>query len=96
MDPNVVTAVIYDIQKEYGKTDTVTFTFGKVHNYLGIKIDFSSPEKLEISMDESIFDIIYDAPDDMIGEAVTPAGDQIFQVNGEEPIYLDDKVAVDF
>ena len=32
VDPNVVTAIIADIQKEYGKTDTVTFTCGKVHN----------------------------------------------------------------
>ena len=46
VDPNVVIAVIADIQKEYGKTDTVTFTRGKVHNYLGMKIDFSAQEKV--------------------------------------------------
>ena len=84
LDPNVVTDVIADIQKEYGKTYTVTFTRGKVHNYLGMKIDFSAPEKLEITMNDSIFDIINDAPDDMIGEAVTPAGDHLFQVNEED------------
>ena len=44
--PNDVIAVIADIQKEYGKTDTFTFTRGKVHNYLGMKIDFSAPEKV--------------------------------------------------
>ena len=43
MDPNVVTAVIADIQKEYSNTDTDMFTYGKLHNYLGMKIDFSAP-----------------------------------------------------
>ena len=44
--PNVLIAVIADIQKEYGKTDNFTFTRGKLHNYLGMKIDFSAPEKV--------------------------------------------------
>ena len=43
VDPNVVTAVIADIQKEYDKNDTVTFTRGKVHNCLGMKFYFSPP-----------------------------------------------------
>ena len=66
VDPDFVTAVISDIQKEYVNTDTVTFTHGKVHNYLGMKIDFSAPEKVEITMNDTIFDILDDAPDDMI------------------------------
>ena len=41
VDPNVVTTVKYDTQKDYGKSNTVTFTRGKVHNYLGMEIDFS-------------------------------------------------------
>ena len=89
MEPNVVTAVIADIQKEYRKTDTVTFTRGKLHNYLGVKIDFSAPEKVEITMNGCIFDILEDAPDAMIGKAVTPAGAHLFQVNEEDPIPLD-------
>ena len=46
-----------------------------------MKIYFSSPEKVEITMNDFIFDILDDAPDDMIGEAVTPAGAFPFQVN---------------
>ena len=67
MDPNFVTSVIADIHKEYVKTDTVMFTRGKVHNYLGMKIDLSASEKVEITMNDSIFDILDDAPDDIIG-----------------------------
>ena len=96
VDPNVVTAVIADIQKEYGKTDTVTFTHGKVHNYLGMKIDFSAPEKVEITMNDSIFDILDDTPDDMIGGAVTPAGAHFFQVNEEGPISICYKAELEF
>ena len=46
-------------------------------------------------MNDSIFDILDDAPDEMIGEAVTPAGAHLFQVNEEEHISLDDKEKVE-
>ena len=61
-----------------------------------MKIDFSAPEKAEINMNDSIFYIIDDAPDDMIGEVVTPAGAHLFQVNEEDPISLDDKSVLEF
>ena len=93
---NDVIAVIADIQKEYGNTDTVTFTRGKVHNCLGMKIYFSAPDKVEITINNYIFDIINDAPDGMLGEAVITTGAHLFQVNKEDPIYLDDKAAVEF
>ena len=47
-------------------------------------------------MNNSIFDILDDAHDEIIGEAVTPAGAYIFQVNEEETISPDDKVVVEF
>ena len=60
-----------------------------------IKIYFSAPEKVEITTDDSIFDILDDSPDEMIGEAVTAAGAHLFQVNEEDPISLDDKAEVE-
>ena len=47
-------------------------------------------------MNNSIFDIINNAPDGMNGEAVTPAGSHLFQVNEEDHISLDYKVEVEF
>ena len=79
-DPKVVSAAVAEIHKKYGKTDTVTFTHGKAQNYRGIKIYFSSPERVEITINDSIFDILDDALDDIIGEAVTPAGAHLFRV----------------
>ena len=61
-----------------------------------MKIDFSAPDKVEITINDSIFDIIDDAPNGMIGESVTPAGAHPFQVNEEDPISLDEKAAVEF
>ena len=61
-----------------------------------MKIDLSAPEKVEINMNDSIFDILDDAPNDMIGEDVTPKGAHLFQVNEEDPISIDDKEAVEF
>ena len=40
----------------------------------------------------NIFDILDDAPDGMI----TPAGDHIFQVNEQDPIFLNEMVEVEF
>ena len=47
-------------------------------------------------MNDSIFNILDDKPDDMIGEATIPAGAHFLKFNEEEPIYLHDKAAVDF
>ena len=59
-----------------------------------MKIDFFAPEKVEITMNDSIFDIFDDSFNDMIGKAATPASAHLFQVNEEEHISLDDKMAV--
>ena len=61
-----------------------------------MKIDFSAPEKVGITLKNSIIGILDDAPDNMIGEAVTPVGAHPFQVNEEDPINLDNKSAMEF
>ena len=71
------------------------FTRVKVYNYLDIKNYLSAPEKVDITMNNSIFDIFDDDPNDTIGEAVTPAGDHLFQVNEEDHISLYDKEVAD-
>ena len=85
----IISLQFTDIQKSVDSTEslkTQDVTRGKVHNYLGMKIDFSAPDKLEITMNDSNFDILDDAPNDMIEEAVTPADAHLFQVNEEDPI----------
>ena len=43
VDSNILYRVLADIDTEYGKIAKMTITQGKIHNYLGIIIDYSSP-----------------------------------------------------
>ena len=50
VDPDVVSSVLADIDAEYGEISKMTITRGKVHKYLGMNIDYSSPGKVIFSM----------------------------------------------
>ena len=41
MDEKVLDGVLDAISRRYGKEDTLTITRGKVHDYLGMQIDYS-------------------------------------------------------
>jgi hypothetical protein len=45
-DPSVVEALIYLLNKEYGKINSLVSTRGKVHEYLGMTLDFSEEGKI--------------------------------------------------
>ena len=76
-------------QSKFGKEAPLTITHGKVHEYLGMKINFSAPGKVQFTMEEFVKGVIDEAPDDMKGESPTPAPNQLFTVNTESPIMLD-------
>ncbi len=40
-DPNTITEVLQIIDKRYGKVVLITMMHGKVHNYLGMVLDYS-------------------------------------------------------
>ena len=80
VDPAVVSRVLADIDAEYGKISKMTIMRGKVHKYLGISIDYSSPGKLIFYMIDYIGKIIDDIPEDMKGESVTPASHHLFDI----------------
>ena len=65
-------------------------TRGKVHDYLGIKIDCSQPGKVMITMFDYIDNMLKDLPTDMDGVAITPAANHLFTVNTTNPNTLDD------
>ena len=58
----------------------MTITRGKVHKYLGMNIDYSSPGKLIFSMINYIGKMIDDIPKYMKGEPATPAAHQLFDI----------------
>jgi hypothetical protein len=89
VDPKVVTTVIADLQSEFGQEAPLTITRGRVHEYLGMTIDYRTPGKVKVTMTDYIQGMLKELPSDMDGESITPAGNHLFQVNKKDPEYLD-------
>jgi hypothetical protein len=96
VDPNVVTEVITWLDGEFGKEAPLTKTRGKVHDYLGMTLDFSVPGKVGISMIDYIKGMLRELPDDMAGEAATPASNHLFEVNEQSGNMQLDAATADF
>ena len=62
VDPDIVSRVLAYIDVEYGNISKMTITRGKIHKYLGMNIDYSSPVKLIFSVVDYIRKILYDIP----------------------------------
>jgi hypothetical protein len=81
VDPLVLEEIIRKISERYGKEDPVTVNRGKTHDYLGMKIDFSEPGKVKITMEQFIENILCEVPASMSGTAATPAANHLFEIN---------------
>jgi len=68
-----VTGVIEQLNLEFGALSPLTVTRGKMHEYLGMTLDYSTPGKVRISMTDYITSMLDELPDDMDGVAATPA-----------------------
>ena len=80
VDPVVISSVLSDIDAEYGKIAKMTIMRGKVHKYLSMTIDYSSPGKLILYIINYIGKIIGNIPKDMKGGSATPAAHQLFGI----------------
>ena len=69
VDPAVVSSVLADNDAEYGKIAKMTIMRGKVHKYLRMTIDYSSPCKVILSMIDYIGKMLDNIPEDMKGES---------------------------
>ena len=77
----VLDEVIANLNKWYGKIAPLTVTCSKVHDYLGMTIDYSIPGKVIIHMDNYAKGILDEAPADMDGVVLTPVVEHLFDVN---------------
>jgi hypothetical protein len=84
----VVTDIIDKLSKEFGNEAPLTVRRGKVHEYLGMTLDYSKNGKVKIIMDEYINKILEHVPSDMDGISPTPAGNYLFNVNNTNPVHL--------
>ena len=88
-DPSVVDDVINNINAVYGEIQEITVKRGKGHDYLGMDVNLETKEKVKISMKKYIKDMLEELPKDMNGVSATPAAKHLFEVNEENPKYLD-------
>ena len=95
VDSKVVDQIIAMLDAEFGKETPMNKSRGKVHDYLGMILDFSTPGELTVDMVDYIKSIIADMPKDMEGKAKTPAGCHLFKVN-DNPVLLDKEKSVIF
>ena len=92
VDSKVVDQVIEMLDDEFGKETPMNKSRGKVHDYLGMILDFSKPGELTIDMIDYIKTIIAGMPKDMEGTAKIPAGSHLFKVS-DNPVLLDKETA---
>ena len=77
----VVDNVIEMLDEEFGNEMPLTVTHGKVHDYLGMLLDFSTPGEVTVDMVEYVKTIISEMPEEMAGTTATPAAAHLFKTN---------------
>jgi hypothetical protein len=92
VNDEVIENVISTLSERYGKEAPLVVTRGKVHDYLGMTLEFSVEGKVKVIMKDYIQDMLDELPSDMDGESVTPAGEHLFTAN-ENPVPLDEATA---
>ena len=72
--------VILGTEDQYGKVAPITTSLGKVHNYLGMLLDFSSKDKAGITIPKHTQRTLGISLTDMHGLTLTPDANNLFQV----------------
>jgi hypothetical protein len=84
VDADVVTDVIKTIDTAFGVETPITINRGKVHDYLGMTLDYTEDGKVSVKMLDYVEGMLEAASVEMRGEAATPAGEHLFVVNEDE------------
>jgi hypothetical protein len=92
VDPTVVQSLLDLLNGEYGKINPLVTTHGNQHDYLGMTLDYSEDGKVKIIMTDYIEKMLDELPDDMDGEAGTPASLHLFSIR-DDPVLLDTPTA---
>ena len=81
-DNPAVTSFLKWVTDTYGKIGEVKVTRGKIHEYLGIKLDYSVPGQVTVDMVDYIQSMLNSFPEeDLKGSKVsTPWGENLFKV----------------
>jgi hypothetical protein len=83
VDTKVVDSLIDDLDHEFGKETPLSKSRGKIHDYLGMTLDFSINGQVMVTMINYIKMICMDLPKEMVGSATTPAASHLFRIDNE-------------
>ena len=78
VDKSVLEWVISKLTEKYGRETPLSVQRGRIHEYLGMTIDFTTTSKVKFTMDDYITRLLDEAPADMSGTVTTPAANYLF------------------
>jgi len=73
--------IIAHINSNFGKESPITTTGGKLLEYLGTTLEYTSNNKVKISMYKYMDNMLTELPADMNGMVRTPAANHLFNIN---------------
>ena len=76
---SVVDEMIESLRSEFGTVGELSITRGKVHDYLGMELDFSDEGSFTVNMEKYFDEVLKDLLEDMDGTAVTPVAEHLFK-----------------
>jgi Reverse transcriptase (RNA-dependent DNA polymerase) len=83
LDLSVIEDIVAKLNDEFGKFAPLTATYGDVHEYLGMTLDFSEPGKVKIIMEDYIKKVLSELDEYFNGIAATPATNSLFKIRTE-------------
>ena len=87
VDRKPIDELVEQLNQRYGKFKQLTINDSKVHDYLGMTLDYTKSRKVQVSMLQYVDELLGQCPDDMNGTSITPAGNNLFEVNeDDEPL----------
>lgn len=81
VDPKVNDDFHKWLQETYGQVREVTSTRGKLHDYLGMTMDYSTPGEVKIDMRDYVQGMIDEFPAKLPGTSQAAANDNLFKVD---------------
>ena len=91
IDSKEVDKFVVQMEEAFGADAPLSVSRGKIHDYLGMNLDFCVEGEVQIDMEHYIDMMLHDAPEDMEGVSNTPAAVHLFKTNMEDPKLLGDK-----
>ena len=86
MDGKAINDLVHDLNEKFKtKFNKLTICRGKVHDYLGVNIDYSNKHYIKFTMYDFIEDVLKEAREDMNGLSPWPADNKLFNMDNKLP-----------